>query len=205
MLPCGLGKALGLVANSGYGGRGRLVRGALLPPASLRHQGQAMDDTTSREDLSLAQALGRVPSGLFILTVRRHNRDTGMLVSWVQQAGFDPPTLTIALRNNRAATEWIAESGRFVLNQIPAGEKRLVRHFARGFPPDEPAFEGLPLGPEISSGIILADALCYLEAEVMADMDAGDHRIFLARIVDGAMIQKGGEPMLHVRHNGFHY
>jgi flavin reductase (DIM6/NTAB) family NADH-FMN oxidoreductase RutF len=164
-----------------------------------------MDDNTSSTDLSLAQALGRVPSGLFILTARSHNRDTGMLVSWVQQAGFTPPMLTVAVRRDRPAAEWVTSAGRFALNQIAAGQKRLVRHFARGFAPDEPAFDGLPLGPENAFGILLAEALAYLECEVTDHIDAGDHRVFVAQVVGGAMIQASAEPMVHVRHNGFHY
>ena len=36
----------------------------------------------------LAAALGKVPSGLFILTVGRGQAETGMLASWVQQCSF---------------------------------------------------------------------------------------------------------------------
>jgi flavin reductase (DIM6/NTAB) family NADH-FMN oxidoreductase RutF len=164
-----------------------------------------MADPNSQQSLALAQALGRVPSGLFILTMRRPTCDTGLLVSWVQQAGFDPPMLTVALRRDRLAAEWLVPSGRFVLNQIAAGSKRLLRHFARGFAADEPAFDGLALGPPIAGGPVLADALSYLDAEVVAHLEASDHRILLARVLGGAMLQEEAEPMLHVRHSGLHY
>ena len=39
-------------------------------------------------------ALGRVPSGLFILTAGNGPTETGLLASWVQQCSFDPPRLT---------------------------------------------------------------------------------------------------------------
>ncbi len=40
----------------------------------------------------IAQVLGRIPSGIFVLTVGDDTgRETGMLASWVQQASFDPP------------------------------------------------------------------------------------------------------------------
>ena len=42
----------------------------------------------------LAAALGRVPSGLYILTARHGDAETGMLVSWVQQCSFAPPLVS---------------------------------------------------------------------------------------------------------------
>ena len=99
-----------------------------------------MTDQSRPPVTPLGQALGRVPSGLFILTVSHEGRSTGMLASWVQQAGFEPPMVTVAVASRRYAGDWIAASGRFTLNQIPAGNKPLLRHFGRGFEPDAPAF-----------------------------------------------------------------
>lgn len=160
----------------------------------------------SRSELSpLGLALGRVPSGLFILTARRGDQATGMLASWVQQAGFDPPMVTLAVHRDRYIGGWIAETGRFTLNQIRAGHKPLLKHFARGFPPEANAFDGLAVHREAPGGPVLADALAYLEGEVASEMAGSDHRIFLARVIGGALLDATAEPMLHVRHYGFHY
>jgi flavin reductase (DIM6/NTAB) family NADH-FMN oxidoreductase RutF len=153
----------------------------------------------------LGQALGRVPSGLYILTVRHDGRATGLLASWVQQAGFEPPMLTAAVAGQRYVGDWVAAAGRFTLNQLPVGSKALIRHFGRGFAPEAPAFEGLGLRDEPAAGPVLAGALAYLDAEVAGEFASGDHRIFLARVVAGAVLDGNAEPMLHVRHNGFHY
>jgi flavin reductase (DIM6/NTAB) family NADH-FMN oxidoreductase RutF len=153
----------------------------------------------------LAQALGRVPSGLYILTVRQGEQATGMLASWVQQAGFNPPMLTVAVGTNRFVADWIAGSGRFVLNQLPHGSKPLIRHFGRGFPPGVDAFEGLTILREGQGGPILDGSLAYLELEVAGEMASGDHRVFLARVVEGAMVGDADQPLVHVRGNGLHY
>jgi len=153
----------------------------------------------------LYQALGRVPSGLFILTARRGDRSGGLLASWVQQAGFEPPMLTVALRSDREMTARIAEAGRFTLNQVAAGQKHLIRHFARGFEPDAPAFEGIDLRDDGVAGPVLADALAFLRCEVAGEVQGGDHRIVLARVVEGGVLSADAEPMVHVRKNGAHY
>ena len=52
-------------------------------------------------DKQLAGALGRIPSGIFVLTVGRDNVETGMLASWVQQCSFQPPLLSVAIQPGR--------------------------------------------------------------------------------------------------------
>jgi flavin reductase (DIM6/NTAB) family NADH-FMN oxidoreductase RutF len=164
-----------------------------------------MTDSSRSEVTPLAQALGRVPSGLFILTARDGQCTTGMLASWVQQAGFEPPMLTVAVKRDRFVADWIARSRRCVLNQIAAGQKSLIRHFARGFAPEAPAFEGVAIVRESDAGPILADALAFLELRLAGEIDSADHRILLAEVVAGALLHADAEPMCHVRHNGMHY
>ena len=88
----------------------------------------------------LAAALGRVPSGLFVLTARHDGMETGMLVSWVQQAGFAPPSLTIAMARERPARRLIDAGGAFAVKFVLSSRRRLRRlrgartRFAGSFP-----------------------------------------------------------------------
>ncbi|MBV8075305.1 MAG: flavin reductase family protein [Planctomycetaceae bacterium] len=164
-----------------------------------------MADQTKTHLSGLSQALGRIPSGLYILTASFGDRSTGLLSSWVQQAGFEPPMLTAAVQRNRHIVDWIHASGRFTLNQLAIGSKALIRHFSRGFEPDAPAFDGIPLLHKAKGGPVLASALAFLDTEVVAQLDEGDHLIFLARVVAGDVLHPGADPFIHVRSNGFHY
>ena len=150
-------------------------------------------------------ALGRIPSGIFILTTTYQGRSTGMLASWVQQAGFAPPMVTVAVRRDRYVADWIAGSGRFTLNQVAAGNKALLKHFGRGFGPDDEAFAGIALRDDSRDGPVLAGAMAYLRAEVAGCIDGGDHRVFLATVVNGERLDPGAEPMIHLRKSGLHY
>lgn len=154
---------------------------------------------------ALAKALGRIPSGLYILTVRSAERSTGMLASWVQQAGFEPPMVSVALATQRYIGDWVASSGRFTLNQLPVGSKNLIRHFGRGFAEDASAFEGLELLDIETAGPVLAGALAFLDVEYSGEIASGDHRIVLGRVVNGNLFDADAEPLVHVRQNGMHY
>ena len=155
-------------------------------------------------DPGLAAALGRIPSGVSVLTARRGALATGMLASWVQQCAFEPPHVSVAVKQTRPMNGWLTNGSYFVLNLLAESHKNLVAHFGRGFLLETPAFEGLELGTSSSNQPILLQALAYLECEVTARMAVGDHDLLMARLVSGVM-QGDGEPMVHLRKSGFRY
>ena len=56
----------------------------------------------------LAPLLGRIPSGVFILVAGNDTgQQTGMLASWVQQASFEPPQVTVAVNKSRYLNDWL--------------------------------------------------------------------------------------------------
>lgn len=166
-----------------------------------------MSDSTKAPLTSLAQALGRIPSGLFILTARHAGHSTGMLASWVQQAGFVPPMVTVAINKDRYLAEWVEASRRFTLNQVRTGNKALIRHFGRGFSPDLPAFDNLELLDEQTAqgGPVLKDSVAWLDLEVQGRIESGDHWIVVGLVVGGGLLEPAAEPLVHVRGNGMRY
>lgn len=149
-------------------------------------------------------AIGNIPSGIFILTVGSGDRSTGMLASWVMQAGFDPPMVSVAVKQGRYVGEWITAGQPFVLNIVGEGQNALLKHFAKGFEPGVSAFEGIETQVCRTGVPMLSTALGHLECEPAGHADSGDHRVFLARVVRGGMSQEGG-PMVHVRKSGARY
>lgn len=152
----------------------------------------------------IAAVLGRLPSGLFVLTARCEDEETGMLASWVMQAGFEPPAITVALHKDRVLARWLATGTPFTVNLLAQEQRPLLAHFARGFEEGEPAFDGLEV-ERVSNGTpVLADTVGYLECEPTGHLDSADHRIFLARVV-GGHLNEGRRPLVHVRKNGMKY
>jgi flavin reductase (DIM6/NTAB) family NADH-FMN oxidoreductase RutF len=148
--------------------------------------------------------LGRVASGLFVLTVRHKEHETGMLASWVMQAGFDPPMVTVAVKEGREVARWLSAHDPFVLNVLRVDQKKLISHFGRGFDPDESAFTGVEVIRTAHDLPALADALGYLECRPKKHVDSGDHRIFLAQVLGGKMANEG-DPYVHIRKSGLRY
>ena len=126
-----------------------------------------------------------------------------MLASWIQQCAFTPPQVTLALKVGRLLSQWLVPSATFILNMLDEDQTDMIGHFGRGFNAGEPAFEGLAL-LDSHTAPILAEALAYLDCQVVSRHPAGDHEVYICQVLDGAVINEG-RPMVHIRKSGFHY
>lgn len=165
--------------------------------------------TNTNQQDSIAPVLGRIPSGVFILTATNGNgHSTGMLTSWVQQAGFEPPSVTVAVNKVRYLKAWLKQHPHLTLNLIGQSQGFLMSHFGKGFEPDENAFENQRT--EIGHHGIprLSDALGALECDVTNHIETGDHFVYVAVIThaysDASSIAQD-KPMVHIRKDGFKY
>lgn len=153
----------------------------------------------------LAAALGRLPSGIFILTSRHGERETGMLASWVMQAGFDPPAVTVAVKHGRYLADWLKARQPFVLNLVAEKQHELLKHFGKGFAIEAEAFVNVDLDRTGGGVPILRSALGHLECAPTGKwLDSGDHHVFLAEVT-GGRLSDDRPPMVHVRKNGLGY
>ena len=153
---------------------------------------------------STTLGLGRIVSGLYILTTGEGEQATGMLASFVQQAGFEPPAVTIALKKGRYVVDRVRECGRFSISVLHQNSSGLLSHFAKGFDPDQPAFEGVAteVGP---NGIVhLTEAHAHISCELVGEADWSDHIVFCGRVLGSGRIDDD-PPMTHVRKDGMNY
>ncbi len=162
-----------------------------------------MMDEKVRE--GIGAALGRIPSGLFILTAKHEDRRSGVLTSWVQQVCFQPPMISVAVAKGRPIMPLISESRCFGLCQLPKGEKVILRKFAAGIAAGEDHFLGFEMLGHSELGVpLLANVTSYLECQLTCHMDVeGDHDLFVGAVRAGNYL--AGEPQVHIRENGFKY
>lgn len=147
--------------------------------------------------------MGRIPSGCSILTVQHAGRRTGVLVSWVQQASFEPLALTVALRSGRPLIDLVIGAGKFVLNVIGDEPAAMFRQFGKGCAPDEDAFAGVNM-EDSEFGPLLPDCIAQVACRVMRSMPVGDHVLIVAEVV-AAAATAGRKPHVHLRTSGHSY
>ncbi|ARV61359.1 diflavin flavoprotein A [Nostocales cyanobacterium HT-58-2] len=154
----------------------------------------------------LDKALGRISGGLYIITAKKGDVSSAMLASWVSQASFKPLGISIAVAKDRAIESLMQVGDKFVLNVLEEGNyQKLMKHFLKRFAPGADRFEGVRTQPAENGAPILADALAYMECEVISRMDGGDHWIVYSSVYAGRVSKPDALTAVHHRKVGNHY
>jgi flavin reductase (DIM6/NTAB) family NADH-FMN oxidoreductase RutF len=163
-------------------------------------------------DGDLDKALGRLSGGLYVVTARQTDgegvsRSSAMVASWVSQASFDPPGLTVAVAKDRAIEALMQVGDRFVLNILREdNHQELLRHFLKRFPPGADRFAGVAtLEGAAAGGPVLGDALAFLGCRVCQRMEGPDHWIIYAEVEQGNVADTEASTAVHHRKVGNHY
>ena len=151
-----------------------------------------------------AAVLGRIPSGLFVVTWREGDLDRTMLASWVMQAGFAPPLISIAVARGRDLLAAIDRGTPLVVNILGESQRPLLARFGRPPAAGEDPLAGLPVVRMADGTAALSEATGWLFCKGVARTHTGDHAVVVAEVVAGG-IGSGEQPLVHVRRNGLRY
>ncbi|GAB4530177.1 MAG: diflavin flavoprotein [Pleurocapsa sp.] len=157
-------------------------------------------------DTDLDKAIGRLSGGLYIITATKGDLNSAMLASWVSQASFEPPGLTIAVAKDRAIESLMQVGDSFILNVLEEGKYQgLMKHFLKRFKPGADRFAGVKTQTAANGSPILTEALAYLECKVESRMECSDHWIVYSQITSGRVSNPNGLTAVHHRKVGNHY
>ncbi|CAA9588522.1 NAD(P)H-quinone oxidoreductase chain 5 [uncultured Synechococcales cyanobacterium] len=173
---------------------------------SLKKAKKVREPRQSQPASSVEQAVGRIVGSLSVITAQRGDAKSAMLASWVSQATFTPPGLTIAVAKDRAIESLMHSGGRFALNVLAEGKHLgLMKHFLKPFGPGEDRFAGVETQEASNGSPILKDALAYLECRAESRMECGDHWLVYAVVENGSLLQPNALTAIHHRKSGTRY
>ncbi len=153
---------------------------------------------------NIEQAVGRIVGSLCVVTATQGDVKTGMLASWITQASFNPPGLTIAVAKDRAMENMTHTDGNFVVNILAEG-REIRKHFMKVYAPGQDRFQGLDISTANNGGVILNGALAYLECTVQNRMEVGDHWLVYATVDDGKVLNADAVTAVHHRKSASYY
>jgi flavorubredoxin/flavin reductase (DIM6/NTAB) family NADH-FMN oxidoreductase RutF len=157
-------------------------------------------------DANLDKALGRLSSGLYIITCKKGENRSAMLASWVIQASIQPLGLTVAVAKDRAVEPFMQIGDTFVLNVLEEGNyKELKKQFLKRLLPGTDRFAGVKIKPAENGSPILLDALAYLECEILNVMECSDHFILYCGVSEGRVSKIDGLTAVRHRKLGNYY
>lgn len=152
-----------------------------------------------------ATTVGHIPSGLFIVAVTSGGHTDGYLASWVQQVSFEPLIISLAIKPGRPAYDLIKSGHPFAVNIIGDHDKSYLKHFWKGYDPDNNPFNELPHHVGEFGGVILDQAKSSIECQMISSSNPGDHEIVFAKVLSSHVMNEEAKPLVHIRKSGKDY
>lgn len=142
----------------------------------------------------LRQAFGRFATGVTVVTFRlADGRRVGLTANSFASVSLDPPLVSWNYRRASPHLEAVLSCRHFLVHVLAADQIDLSQRMAR---PADDKFAGLPLQDGLGGTPRIAGSLATFECEMWKTVDAGDHVIFLGKVV--RYEHADGEPLVFV-------
>ena len=138
------------------------------------------------------KALHKLGYGLYVVTSRKGDRLNGQIANTVFQVTSEPPTVAVSINRSNLTWEFIKESRVFAVSVLCQDTPlSFIGHFGFKSGRDVDKLEGINyrMG-QTEAPVVIDNAVSYLEARVIKEMDIGTHTIFIGEIIDGDVLSE---------------
>ena len=141
------------------------------------------------------EVMGRLASGVTVVTALGAGHEPhGFTATAVCSVSMDPPLVLVCVGREAHTPRAIRASGRYALNFLHSGDASASDRFAGS---GEHKFEEVEWRPAPDGSPLLPDVLAWLECDVERYVDAGDHTIFIGRVLAGSVERPDAAPLIH--------
>ncbi|MFC1964644.1 flavin reductase [Chloroflexota bacterium] len=138
------------------------------------------------------KALYKLGYGLYVVTSRKGDRLNGQIANTVFQVTSEPPTVAVSINRSNLTWEFIKESRVFAVSVLYQDTPlSFIGHFGFKSGRDIDKLGGINyrIG-QTEAPVVIDNAVSYLEARVIKEMDIGTHTIFIGEIIDGDVLNE---------------
>jgi flavin reductase (DIM6/NTAB) family NADH-FMN oxidoreductase RutF len=129
----------------------------------------------------LRDVLGNFPSGVTVVTALTDEGPIGFTCQAFSSLSLDPPLVAFAPARTSRTWPRLREIGSFCVNVLAEGQEDVSQNFARS---GTDKFAGVPWAPSAHGSPVLADVVAWIDGQLWAEYDGGDHTIVVARVLD---------------------
>lgn len=138
---------------------------------------------------------GRFATGVAVITaLDQDGQPAGMTANSFASVSLHPPLISVNVDEQAEMHGVLGRVRHFVLNILEASQEAISRRFAEDHPE---RFAGIACRVNARGIPVLEGTLATIECERVQHVDAGDHRIFIARVTGGEA--RNGRPLLYFR------
>ncbi|MEU7986965.1 flavin reductase family protein [Streptosporangium canum] len=147
------------------------------------------------------EAMGQVPTAVTVITVKDERDDVGATVGTLVSVSLDPRLVMVSLENTGYLNELLLRRDRWAASVLSAGQKAIASRFATaGRPGARLLLAGTPHHRgELSEALVVDGGVTALEAETTQVVPAGDHTLYVARVLDVSYVNPGVLPLVRLR------
>lgn len=154
---------------------------------------------------SQAEAVGHIPSGLFIITAMEGEHKAGYLASWVQQVSFSPLLVAFTIKKDRPCYKSITSGQAFAINIVGDHEANYLKHFWSGFDPAKNVFNEIDHRISDKGAILITKAKSAIECVFSTKTEPGDHEVIFAEVLNSYHFAPEAKSKIHLRKSGLDY
>lgn len=140
---------------------------------------------------AIRPALFKLSYGLFVITARADDRDNGQCANTCFQITSDPPRIAVGINKSNFTHGLIQKSGKFGVSVLSQTGHEYARRFGYSSGRDMDKFKDVAAHRGVSGILLLDDVLVTMEAEIIDQIDAGTHTLFLAGVTSAEVLQEG--------------
>ena len=122
-------------------------------------------------------------SGVYIVTADDGKEKAGCTAVWICRASFEPPMVAVFLAPKRHTHDVIKRAGAFCVNVVGEHHRELARQFGLKSGWDGDKYSGISFEAGKGGAPILKDACAFLDCQLAAQFEAGDHTCFVGRVI----------------------
>ena len=128
--------------------------------------------------------------GLFVLTAKDGDKDNGCIINTVTQVANSPERISIAVNKANYTHDMILKTGEFNVSILTTETPfDTFKHFGFQSGRDVDKTEGIKFARSENGIIYMTEhANSFLSGKVIETMDVGSHTLFVADLVDGAVL-----------------
>jgi flavin reductase (DIM6/NTAB) family NADH-FMN oxidoreductase RutF len=141
------------------------------------------------------QATGCFATGVTVVTVRSNDMDHGMTVNSFASVSLDPPLVLFNADKQTNTHDYVPEGEKFAVNVLTEDQKWISNRFAGEHHDMESPFEDIETSTGESGAPIFEEALAYIDCTLWGSFDAGDHTIYVGKVVDLDVTNKDANPL----------
>jgi flavin reductase (DIM6/NTAB) family NADH-FMN oxidoreductase RutF len=139
----------------------------------------------------------RISVGVYIVGVAHGAERDAFTAAALMQASYDPLLLALAINPQHASYRLLRDSGTFAVSVLGRDQMQLARRFGGVVQDGTDKMTSVSWRLGERGAPILEGALAFFDCTVQTDNVAGDHRLVLGLVTDGAILTHDGSPLLY--------